>query len=58
MFNAGYGVSKKDVKEEDEDVSKSSIEIKTTGKEVRKGKFTLSVGKNTTLQDIEKLIRG
>ena len=54
VFYAGFGVKK----EVGEDIYKASSEIKSTGKEVRKGKFTLSVGKNTTLQDIEKLIGG
>ena len=53
VFNAGYGVSKEEVGEE---ISKASLEIKTTGKEVRNGKYTLSVGKNTTLKQIEDIL--
>ena len=52
VFNAGYGAKK----EVGEDISKASLEIKSTGKEVRKGKYTLSVGKKITLKDIESLL--
>lgn len=53
IFNAGYGVSEE---ETNENISKSSLEIKSTSKEVRRGKFTLTVSKDTTLEQIEFLI--
>lgn len=54
VFNAGYGVSIEDTNEK---ISKASLEIKSTGKEVRNGKYTLVVGKNTTLSQIENIIK-
>ena len=52
VFNAGYGVSDLEVSEE---ISSASLEIKKTNKEVRNGKFTLSVGYEETLESILKI---
>ena len=53
IFNAGYGVSEE---ETNESISSSSLEIKSTSKEVRRGKYTLSINKETTLEQIKSII--
>ena len=53
IINAGYGVSEE---ETNESISSSSLEIKSTSKEVRRGKYTLSINKETTLEQIKSII--
>lgn len=53
VFNAGYGVSSLEV---DQNISDISLEIKKLNKEVRNGKFTLTVSKDITIETIEDLL--
>lgn len=58
VFSSGYGVNKDLITSSNsESISSSSLEIKNTNDERRVGKYTLIINRETSLSEIERIIK-